>query len=116
MRRGSELYPVHEHVVADQQRVLHRTGGDFKSLQDKSDDKQTRYQYGRQRRQKLDRGLARLFFRLFFLSFFFGQWIFLDQGGVPPLFDDSKCAIPAGHLKQMGRSISEMIKFITRCG
>ena len=47
---------------------------------------------------------------------FLANGSFSITGGIPPLFDDSKCAVPAGHLKQMGRCISEMIKFITRCG
>ncbi len=68
-RLGGKLLAVHEHVIPDEQRVLHRTGGNFKCLQDKRDDEQARDQHSCQGRQKFHRGLARLLF--FSLLYFF---------------------------------------------
>ena len=69
MRRGRELHPVHEDMVADQQRVFHRTGGNLESLQDERNDEQPGHQNRRQRGQKFDCSLARLFFLFLFFLF-----------------------------------------------
>ncbi len=77
MRRRRELLPVHEYVVADQQRVLHRTGGNLKRLQYKCNDEQAGDQHSRQRGQEFHCRLARLFVhQLLFASdfFFFFFW------------------------------------------
>ncbi len=69
-----ELNPVYKHVIPDQQRVLHGTGGDLEGLHHKRDDEQSRYQHRRQRGQKLHRSLA-----WFFLDFVFRFVVFLSQ-------------------------------------
>ena len=60
---GRKLDAVHEHMVADQQRVLHRTRRNLERLHHKRDDEQSGDQHRRQRRQKLDRGFLRLLVR-----------------------------------------------------
>src|SRR5271169_5346103 len=59
---GRELDAVHKNVIADQQRVLHRTRWNLKRLHHKRDDEQPGYQHRCQRGEKLDRGLLRLLF------------------------------------------------------
>jgi len=76
----SEQDPVYEDMVADQQCVLHGTGGDFKGLQDEGDDEQSGHQHRGQRGQELHGSLARLFFRLvFFFRYLLRHWTFLAR-------------------------------------
>src|SRR3974390_1097126 len=67
-----ELHAVYKHVVANQPRVFHRTRRNLKRLYDERDDEQPGYQYGSQRREKLDRSFLRfLFCRSRFFDVFF---------------------------------------------
>src|SRR5581483_874255 len=45
-----KLFTIYKHVVADQQRVLHRTGWNLKGLNDKGDDKETGHEDSGERR------------------------------------------------------------------
>jgi hypothetical protein len=68
-RPRRELLAVHKDVVADQQSIFHRTGRNLKCLNDERNDEKPRYQYCRQRGEKLDCGFARFFrLRIFCLS------------------------------------------------
>src|SRR5271157_4399738 len=69
-----ELLPDHEYVVADEQRILHRTGGNFKRLQNKRDDEQAGDQHSRQRSQEFHRRLTRFFVHNLFFFFFWHVW------------------------------------------
>src|ERR1019366_416946 len=69
--RLGELLPVHEYVVADEQRVLHGTGGNLKRLEHERDDEQSGDQHSRQGSQKFHRRFARFFFHCHFFFFFF---------------------------------------------
>jgi hypothetical protein len=63
------LFAIHENVIANQQRVFHRTGGNLKGLQDERDDKKAGDQDSCQRREKLHGSFALLLYgRIFFLS------------------------------------------------
>ena len=59
---GSKLNAIDEDMVADEQRVLHRAGGNFEGLYHECDDEQACDQDGTERGQKLDGGLLRPFF------------------------------------------------------
>ena len=63
-RAWSELDPVNKNVISNEQRVLHRAGGDLKRLDDKRDDEQASHQHRCQRCQELNCCFARLFFLL----------------------------------------------------
>ncbi len=72
-----------QYVVADEQRVLHGTGGNFECLQDKCNDEQARDQHASERGQKFDRRFARLFVhRLFVNVFAADDFFFLFYGHV----------------------------------
>src|SRR5216684_4123828 len=125
---GGKLNPVHEDVIADQQCVFHRAGGDFERLHHKSDDEQTSHEYRCQRGEKLDRRLLRFLFHIavFGLVFFFRQYAFhassfpqsrivlkrpLLQGQAEKfLVYQPQGAVPPCDLKQMCQPIGEVIK------
>jgi hypothetical protein len=60
MSWGRELLAIHEYVVADEQRILHGTGGDLESLHDKRNNEKTSHQDGGERSKKFHRCLTRL--------------------------------------------------------
>ena len=58
-------------MIADEQRIFHGTGGNFKRLQDEGNDEESGDKHARQRSEKLDRRFGWLlvfyrFFRVFF--------------------------------------------------
>src|SRR5581483_8612484 len=97
-------------MIANQKRVLHRTGGNFKCLDNKSNNEQSCYQHRGKRCQKLNCTFARFFF---YLTFFLRHQKLSPCGLRLPLIDYSKCTVPTSHLKYMSYGISEMEKFIT---
>ena len=71
MRRRREPLAIHKYVVANQERVLHGTGGDFEGLENKRNDEQAGDQHSRDGGEEFDGRFLRLLVLLDFFLFFF---------------------------------------------
>ena len=121
-----KLNAVHEYVIADQQRVLHRTRRNLERLHHKCDDEQSRHQHRGQRRQKLHRSLARFlvdFVRLFVVFLSQCDQSILSVSSLPTLLNyqftnsasihQPQRPVPTRDLKDMRHGVGKVIQSIT---
>src|SRR5581483_1573008 len=104
---GRELNAVHKNVIAHQQGVFHRAGGDLESLNNEGDDEQPGDQHRGERGKKLNCSFALFFWFLFF----FGHG--RSFGSEVGLMYQPERTVRATDLEQLGHPIQEVHQFIT---